>query len=148
MPLDSEGRAVSNTLPSPAGRVEGERRRDAALKLHAERCAALVRRGQRALLLRLLDAGTATADDVRDAVELPAGVGPRCFGAVPLPLAELGIISAAGYTPTRRPEGHARPITVWELADRAAALAWIDTHPEKTDREPAALVQRGLFDRP
>jgi hypothetical protein len=141
---------VSDTRPSPAGRGEGERRRDAALALLAERRAAVVRAGQRALLRQLLDAGTATADDVRAAVELPPGVGPRCYGAVPLPLVDLSIVRHAGYTLTRRPEGHARPIAVWELADRAAALAWLAAHPAlpdpDPDSEPAAPVQHGLWD--
>jgi hypothetical protein len=129
---------VTDTQLSPAARV--------ALALLADRRAALVRRGQRALLLRLLDASTATADDVRAAVELPPGVGPRCYGAVPLPLADADIIRHAGYTPTRRPEGHARPIAIWARADRAAALAWIAAHPDLPDPEPVAPTQRGLWD--
>jgi hypothetical protein len=45
--------------------VTGKDRRDAALAKLQDRRAALIRRGQRALLLRLLAVGTATADDVR-----------------------------------------------------------------------------------
>ena len=121
---------MPSTRTPAAGLADGERRRDAALELLADRRAAVVRAGQRALLLHLFDAGTATADDVRAAVELPQGIGPRCYGAVPMALVDAGIIRAAGYTPTRRPEGHARPITLWELADRGAALAWLADHAE------------------
>jgi hypothetical protein len=127
---------VTDAALSPAGRAEGERRRDASLALLAERRTAVVRAGQRALLLRLLSgADTATADDVCDAVPLPPGIGPRCYGAVPLPLADAGIITHAGYTPTRRPEAHARPVAVWTLADRAAALAWLTAHSPLPDPE-------------
>jgi hypothetical protein len=87
---------------------EGVRRRDTALALLAERRAAVVRAGQRALLRRLLEASAATADDVRAAVELPPGIGPRCYDAVPIPLVEAGIIYAAGYQRTARPTAHAR----------------------------------------
>jgi hypothetical protein len=85
--------------------------------------AALVRRAQRALLSRLLDTGEATADDVRDVVPLPDGISPRVFGAAPKELATAGIIVAAGYRKSRRPEAHARPVTVWHLRDRRAAVA-------------------------
>jgi hypothetical protein len=142
LPLDTEGDAVTEILD----RAEGERRRDAARSLLAERRAAVVRAGQRALLLRLLDAGTATADDVRDAVPLPPDIGPRCYGAVPTPLAEAGVIRAAGYQRTARPLAHARPVTVWALADRAAALAWLDAHPPLPDPEPATPAQLTLWD--
>ncbi len=135
-----EGATVTAT-----GLAEGLVRRAAALDLLTKRRAALVRQAQRALLLRLLDAGTATADDVRAAVSLPDGIGPRCFGAGPPLLAALGIIRGAGYTPTRRPEGHARPITVWALADRAAALEWLVAHPELPDPEAASAAARTLF---
>lgn len=137
---------MSDTALSPDGRAEGERCRDAALTLLAERRSAVVRAGQRALLLQLLAAGTATADDVRDAVPLPPGIGPRCYGAVPLPLADAGIIAHAGYTPTRRPEAHARPVAIWTLADRAAALAWLAAHSPLPDPEPTAPEQRTPWD--
>jgi hypothetical protein len=142
MPLDTEGDPVTEILDID----ESERRRDAALALLAERRAALIRRAQRALLLRLLDAGTETADDVRDAVPLPPDIGPRCYGAVPTPLAEAGLFRAAGYQRTARPLAHARPVTVWALADRAAALAWLDTHPPLPDPELATPAQRTIWD--
>jgi hypothetical protein len=124
--------------------ADGAARKRAALDLLAVRRRVLVRHGRRALLVRLLDAGTATADDVRDAVQLPPGVRPVLMGAVPGPLAEAGIIMGAGYATTRRAEAHARPVTVWTLADRAAALAWLDAHPDLPDDDTPR--QCGLYD--
>jgi hypothetical protein len=142
MPRNTEGRAVSDTSPSPAGRVEGERRRDAALALLAERRAAVVRAGQRALLLRLLDAGTATTDDVRAAVESrPALL--RCRAD---PAGRRGHRRARRLHADEPPEAHARPVVVLALTDRAAAMAWLDANPEMPEREPAAPIHRDLFD--
>jgi hypothetical protein len=126
--------------------AEGERRRDDALALLAGRRAAAIRAGQRALLLRLLDFGVATADDVRAAVELPPGIGPRCYGAVPIPFVEAGIIFPVGYQRTARPLAHARPVTVWASTDSSAALAWLADHPLMPDPEPAATIQRQLWE--
>jgi hypothetical protein len=112
-----------------------EDRRDDAIQLLRDRRAALVRRGQRALLRQLLSAGTATADDVRAAVALPPDIDPRCMGAVPGELADPGIIRADGYVRTARPVGHARPVVRWALADPTGALAWLIMHPEMPDAE-------------
>jgi len=113
-----------------AGAVEGERRKLSAHALLAARRAVYLRRGQRALLLRLLDAGTATADDVRAAVELPADIDPRCLGAVPGALARAGLVRRIDYAPSHRPERYASIVAVWQLADHAAALDWLAAHPD------------------
>jgi hypothetical protein len=126
--------------PSPAaGRTEGERRKLSAQSLLAARRAVYVRRGRRALLSHLLAHGTATADDVRAAVHLPPGINPKCFGAVPGPLAESGVIRAAGYVKTARPKGHARPVRQWELADRAGAYDWLRANPDIPDPSQPTL---------
>jgi hypothetical protein len=78
-------------------------------------------------------------------VLLPPGIDPRCYGAVPTPLVESGIIRAAGYRATERPEANARPVTLWALTDRTAALSWLDAHPPLPDFETAAPIQRGLW---
>jgi hypothetical protein len=126
------------------GAVEGLRRRDAAHRLLRARRAVYVRRGQRALLLHLLDAGTATVDAVRAAVELPPEVSPCCFGAVPGTLADAGLIHAAGYQRSTRAQAHARPLIVWALADRDAALAWLVAHPDLPDPADADAEGRPL----
>jgi hypothetical protein len=126
----------------------GERLKADALTLVADRRAVYVRRGQRALLTALLAVGQATADDVRDALDLPPGIDPVCLGAVPLALARAGIIRRVGYSPTCRPTAHARPVSVWTLADRAAAMRWLDTHPDLPDPgddDQEACSQRVLF---
>ena len=114
----------------------GESAKLAAHTMLEARREVFINRGRLALLMRLLDAGTATADDVRAAVELPHGIASVCLGAVPGPLARLNIIRRVGFTKTTRPAGHARPVTVWELADRDAAVLWLEDHPDLPDPPP------------
>jgi len=115
------------------GDDEGERRRDAALDLLRERRAVWVRRAQRALLTAVLERGTATADDVAAAVDLPPDLDGRLMGAAPGTLAHAGLLDLCGYVRSTRPERHASILAVWGLADRAAAIAWLDDHPELRD---------------
>jgi hypothetical protein len=115
------------------GAAEGERRRDAAHDLLRDRRAVYVRRAQRALLSAALDAGTATADDVAAAVELPPDVDGRLLGAAPGALARAGLLALRGYVHSGRPTRHASIQAVWGLADRAGALAWLDAHPDLPD---------------
>jgi hypothetical protein len=109
--------------------AEAERRKANALDTLAARRELYVNRGRRALLAAVLRQGTATADDVRAAVQLPGDVSPKCFGSVPGPLARAGIIRHSDFTVTARPVAHARPVTVWELIDRNGAEAWLRDHP-------------------
>ncbi len=120
-------------LPRTVGRAVGEARRDAAHALLLAWRGVTIRRAQRALLQRLLVADTATVDDVRAEVDLPEGVNPVCFGAAPGALAKAGIIAADGFARTSRPVGHARPVTVWRLTDRAAALRWLAANRDLPD---------------
>lgn len=115
--------------------LDGEARKWAAHHLLACTRERVVRRARRALLMHLLAHGTATADDVRAVVELPPGLNPKAFGAVPGPLAEAGIIRAAGFAKTARATGRARPVTVWRLADAAAATVWLLANPELPDAD-------------
>jgi len=110
--------------------ANGKERKRAELASLRERRAVFVRRGQRALLERLLQSDTATADDVRQTVELPNGLDPKLFGAVPGPLARAGIIEQAGYRATERPKAHSRPVIVWRLRDSEKALGWLAEHPD------------------
>ncbi|HTN04573.1 MAG TPA: hypothetical protein VL132_21970 [Planctomycetaceae bacterium] len=122
--------------------VTGDRRKDTAHRLLAVRRERILRAAQRALLQRVLTHGTATADHVRSVISLPEGVDPVCLGAAPGPLARLGIIRRSGYVETTRPCAHSRPVSVWELADRRAAVAWLESHPAMT---PHPVRQRSLF---
>ena len=115
------------------GQTRGKTRKQERHSLLRERRVVYVRRGQRALLNRLLCGETATADDVRDSVKLPLSIDPRCLGAVPGSLARAGIIRSLGYVKSARPERHASPIQVWAIADRAAAVAWLAANPDYPD---------------
>lgn len=110
----------------PPDRAEGERRRDDALDGHERTSPEVVYCGRVALLTILLERGTATMDDVRAVVPVPPGVNPKAFGAVPGPLAKRSIIRKDGSRNTARPKAHARPLTVWALADRVKALAFVN----------------------
>jgi len=130
--------------------AEGLRRKADALDLLEARREVFVLRGRRALLQAMLAGdGRATADDVRQALELPAGMDPRCLGSMPGRLAYDRIIRPAGFARCARPEGHARWVQVWELADRAAAERWLRDHPDLSDpgddREAAEVRQTVLF---
>ncbi len=113
-----------------------------ALETHEAGNGLLLLRARRAMLHVLLEQGTATADDVRNAVELPAGVNPKVFGTVPGVLVRAGIIRKAGSANSERPLRHAAPITVWELGDAGAAERWLMDHPDLDDPLP---VQQELF---
>lgn len=115
--------------------AEGERRRDAALDLLRDRRAALVRHGARLLASRLLDAGTATMDDIAPELETPPDLDRRLVGAIPSTLAKAGVAALAGYVRSTRPERHASVIAVWRLTDRDAALVWLADHPELPDAD-------------
>ena len=114
-----------------AERSEGERRKaDAHDRLAAPRDR-LIRRARRALIIRLLDVGIATADDVADGIGPgDPDIDPRWLGTVPGPLATAGVIRRIDYAQSSRPSRHASVIGVWELADRDAALTWLAEHPE------------------
>jgi hypothetical protein len=134
-------------LPTYYPAAEAERRKVSALSILAARREALIRRARRALLAALLAGnGTATADDVRSAVELPQGVNPKAFGAAPGELATAGIIAGDGFVKSTRPAAHARHVQRWKVIDRAAAVVWLAIHPEFPDAEPAPDLGGGLFD--
>lgn len=124
------------TMTRLANRREGEGWRDTAHAILQARRDVIVLRARRVLLLTLLERGTATADDVREAIDLPAAVDPVCFGAVPGTLARAGIIRRDGYVPTSRADAHARIVSVWKLVDRTAAERWLSTHPDVPELAP------------
>ena len=101
--------------------MTGQERRDAVLEYHDTANAGVLVRGRRAFLAALLANGEATADDVYAAVDVPAGVDPRCLGAVPRPLVRAGIVRAAGFIESSRPQRNAGIIRRWELIDRPKA---------------------------
>jgi hypothetical protein len=96
-------------------------------------------RARRALLLDLLATGSATADDVWDAVPIPDGLDAGCVGAVPGPLVRSDIIQSAGLVESVRPGRHGALIHLWRLADWEAAERWLRDHPERPNDESAAF---------
>jgi hypothetical protein len=123
---------------------EGERRRDAALDLLRDRRAAWVRRAQRALLTAAVERGTATADDVAAAVDLPQDLDGRLLGAAPGALVHAGLLDLRGYVRSCRPQRHASILTVWGLTDAAAAVAWLRDNPDLPDSDECEQRQRTL----
>jgi hypothetical protein len=109
--------------------ADGQWLKESVRQLLAVRRARFVRLAQRALLECALNCGAATTNDVLAMVALPEGVSAACLGAVPGPLARLCIIRRIGFVDSARARTHGRPVSVWELADRAAALAWLNSHP-------------------
>ena len=86
--------------------------------------------------MRLLEVGTATADDVAERIgPTDPSIDPRWLGTVPGPLAVARIIRRVDYTKSARPIRHASVIAVWELADRAAAIAWLARNPDLPEAE-------------
>ena len=116
----------------------GRRRKPDMVAVEAQRDLCVLR-GRRALLLDLLATGSATADDVWDAVAIPKGVDRRCLGSVPRLLARLGIIRSAGRVRSVRPDCHGSPIHLWQLADRGAAERWLRDHPDRPENGPATI---------
>ena len=128
---DEGGAIMSTPEDRKASKKEGESRKDAAHALLEARRDVLIRRARRALLLRLLEVGIATADDIAERIgPTDPSIDRRWLGTVPGPLAIARIIRRASYTKSARPIRHASIIAVWELADRAAALAWLAHNPE------------------
>lgn len=109
---------------------------DALATLEAAR-ETVILRARRALVLRLLVNGAATLDDVRANIDLGAA-NPSALGAVPGSLARANIIRCAGYRPAARPAARARIVTLWALADRGRAIAWLQEHPA-----PEPVATRG-----
>ena len=119
--------------------AEGEARRDAALSRLRARRADLIRECTAAALRVALDRGEVCADDVRAAVAIPADISPKFVGVVFRDLADTGVLRCIGFRRSKRPAAHARPLSVWRLADVDAALAWLAAHPPlPADPAPAA----------
>ncbi len=135
-------------LSAPPARDGAARKLDALATLQA-RHAGRVLTARRAMLRLLLEHGTTTVESVRAALELPDGKPAHWLGCVPTELRRAGIIRRAGFTETTRVVAHARPISVWELADRAGALTWFQEHPDPPDRADRGSggSEPTLFDR-
>ena len=128
---------MSTTTDRATGRAVGEEHKLNAHAVLTARRGLYVLRGRRALLITLLASGEATVDDIHDGIDLPDGIDPVCIGAIPGLLVRAGLIRRVGHVPTSRPDAHARPVSVWALADRAAVERWLVAHPDPNP-EPAS----------
>jgi hypothetical protein len=124
-----------------AGRIEGERRRDAAFDCLEASRDVLIGRARRALLMHLLIHGDGTIDDVAKSSGTDLDpIDRRWRGTVPGLLVQSGVIRDSGrMVKSSRPQAHGRKITVWELADEPAARSWLARHRDipESDRDPA-----------
>jgi hypothetical protein len=108
---------------------DGESRKRKAMDNHEAHRAEIILQARRRFVSHALSHGTVTTDDARDGLSIPEGVDPVCLGAVPGGLARKGIIRRTGYIRSKRPEAHARPLSVWQLQDAGKARAWLDANP-------------------
>jgi hypothetical protein len=115
--------SLFDSLSANNSPIEGEARRDAALGMLRIHRAAIIRKLTAAALRFVLSGGEVCADDIREDVPLPDGISPRCVGVVFRDLSDAGILRRLTYRPSTRPIAHARPLSVWTLADRDAATA-------------------------
>ena len=121
---------MNNPLDKNAKR-EGSRRKGEAftnLEVHREW---ILLKSRRVFATVLLERGRATIDDVRAVVVLPDGVNPTCFGPVATPFARQRFIERAGFIETTRSEGHARPVSIWELKSSTGMTQWLIDHPDR-----------------
>src|SRR5687768_7578774 len=110
--------AVSDP-PDHLGADEGERRRDAELTRLAQTRRVVHRLLQRAAVQIAIHDESVSADQVRSAVPIPAGISPNVTGAAFRHLAVAGVLRATGYAQSCRPAAHAGMRRVWALTDRA-----------------------------
>ena len=126
--------SLFDALPAFNANAEAESRRDKALSLLRVRRADLIRECTVAALRVAIDRGEVCADDVRTLVKIPPDISPKLMGVVFRDLADAGIFRRAGFRNSTRRAAHARPLSVWQLADAAAAVAWLVAHAAiKTD---------------
>ena len=124
---------------------DGERRKgEAFTNLEAHREVVLLK-ARRVFCAVLLEKGRATIDDVRSVIILPDGMNPVCMGPVATSFARLRWIERAGFIQTTRAEGHARPVSIWELKSPNGVAQWLLDHPDRPPSVDAGKEQRSLW---
>lgn len=111
----------------PPTDTAGEALRDEALERLRTHRAELIGECRAAALRVVTQCGEVCADDVRALVAIPADVSPKLVGVVFRDLAKAGVLRRAGFRNSKRPAAHARPLSVWELADDTRDA--LDTSP-------------------
>ncbi len=124
---------------------EGERRKcEAFANLEAHREWILLK-ARRVFAAVLLEKGRVTIDDVRAVVVLPAGMNPVCLGPVATPFTRQRFIERAGFCGTTRAEGHARPVSIWELKSPHGVAQWLLEHPDRPPPADPRKEQQSLW---
>lgn len=122
----------------------GRDRKEIQLSLHEAEHKQFMLLARRALIELLRSRDSATIDDLRPKITIPASVSCKAIGAIPTALAKAGVIRRAGFTESIRPEAHGRMLSAWTLADSAKASAWMAANPAPVPVVPPR-VQRQLF---
>lgn len=124
---------------------EGEHRKgEAFANLEAHRELVLLK-ARRVFAAVLLEKGRCTIDDVRAAVELPAGLNPVCFGPVPTSFARQRFIERVGFVDTTRAEARCRPVSIWELKSPSGLAQWLLDHPDRPPPDDPRKAQQSLW---
>ena len=124
---------------------EGERCKGEAfgnLEAHRE---VILLKSRRVFATVLLEKGRATIDDVRAVIVLPVGMNPVCMGPVATPFARLRFVERAGFAQTTRSEGHARPVSIWELKSPHGVAQWLLEHPDRPPPVDPRKEQQSLW---
>ena len=124
---------------------EGERRKGEAfsnMEVHREW---ILLKSRRVFAAVLLEKGRATIDDVRAVVVLPVGLNPTCFGPVATPFARQRFVDRVGFAQTTRSEGHARPVSIWELKSPHGVAQWLLGHPDRPPPADPRKEQQSLW---
>lgn len=124
---------------------EGERRKgEAFANLEAHRDFILLK-ARRVFAEVLIEKGRCTIDDVRAAIELPAGLNPVCFGPVPTLFARQRFIERVGFMDTTRAEARCRPVSIWELKSPHGVAQWLLEQPDRPPPVDARKEQQSLW---
>ena len=133
--LSVKGVRLTTPVDDRHGQNEGESRKDAAHHLLEAHRDVLIRRARRALLLRLLEVGIATADDVAQRIgPTDPSIDPRWLGTVP----DRSQSPASYVEPTTRnrlDRFDMLPSSQSGIANRAAAMAWLARNPDLPEAE-------------
>lgn len=125
----------------------GRRAADAAISGHEARRRRYLLQAMRwfiELLIELVgETEGATTDDLR--LRRPELAHPQSAkGTIPKVLRRARVIRFVGWREATRESSHARPMRIWRLVSRDAALKWLTEHPlPASDGSPP--VQRSLF---
>jgi hypothetical protein len=76
---------------------------------------------QRTMLEILQLRQTASADDIRRIVDIPAGVNPTVIGVAIRQLSEAGLIVPITIVRTARTVGHSHLIRIWRLTESVSS---------------------------